>query len=204
MVLKNNSIFKLGEGDSGPIEIDETFVGGKLANMHKHKKYRYYGGRGAFGKAVVMGFLDRDLRQMRAKVIPNVKRETLQNEVLREVKGGAKVYTDEATGYDNLHQQFVHEVVNKVQGYVRESVHVNGVENFWSLLKRTLKGTYVAVEPYHLERYVDEQIFRFNNRGTKENPLTDSDRFVYALSQVAGKRLTFNELIGKTGSQEAF
>jgi hypothetical protein len=74
------------------------------------------------------------------------------------------------------------------------------MENFWSLLKRSLKGTYVAVEPFHLERYVDEQVFRYNNRATKDNPLDDSDRFLLALSQVAGKRLTFKELTGKAGS----
>jgi hypothetical protein len=94
--------------------------------------------------------------------------------------------------------------VNHVEGYVDGQVHTNGIENFWALLKRTLKGTYVAVEPFHLERYVDEQIFRFNNRATKENPLTDSDRFVAALAQVAGKRLSFAELTGKTGSEATF
>ena len=82
---------------------------------------------------------------------------------------------------------------------MRGEVHTNGIENFWSLLKRGLKGTYVAVEPFHLERYVDEQAFRFNNRATKENPMTDSDRFILALSQIAGKRLTYSELTGKVG-----
>lgn len=144
------------------------------------------------------GLLDRDLRQVRASVVPNVKRETLQNAVLKNVKYGSKVFSDEAIGYDNLHSRFVHEVVNKTETYVRGQVHVNGMENFWSLLKRSLKGTYVAVEPFHLERYVDEQVFRFNNRATKDNPLKDSDRFLLALSQVAGKRLTFAELTGKT------
>src|ERR1035441_9125062 len=122
--------------------------------------------------------LDRELRQVRAKVVPNVRRDTLQAEVLREVAHGSKVYTDEWIGYNALHQQFVHDVVNHVEGYVYGQLHTTGIENFWALLKRTLKGTYVAVEPYHLERYVDEQIFRFNNRATKDNPLTDSDRFV--------------------------
>ena len=121
-----------------------------------------------------------------------------------EVKFGSKVYTDEHVGYDNLHHRFVHEFVNHAERYVNGQVHTNGLENFWSLLKRTLNGTYVAVEPYHLERYIDEQIFRFNNRATKDNPLNDADRFVLALSQVANKRLTFAELTGKTGSEEAF
>ena len=203
LALKNNSLFKLG-GDTGPVEVDETFIGGKLRNMHKDKKIRYEKRGGAHGKAIVMGLLDRDLRQVRAKVVPNVKRETLQNEVMDEVKFGSKVYTDEHVGYDNLHYRFVHDVVNHAERYVNGQVHTNGLENFWSLLKRTLNGTYVAVEPFHLERYIDEQIFRYNNRATKDNPLNDSDRFVAALAQVANKRLTFAELTGKTGSQEAF
>ena len=197
--MKDGGFVKLGGTDGGPVEVDETFVGGKLINMHKDKKVRYNARGGSHGKTVVMGLLDRDLRQVRAKIIPNVKRDTLQSEVLNEVQHGSKVYTDEHVGYDNLHQQFVHDVVNKVQGYVRGQVHVNGVENFWSLLKRTLRGTYVAVEPYHLQRYVDEQVFRFNNRATRDNPLNDSDRFVLALSQIVGKRLTYKEVTGKEG-----
>ena len=206
MVLKNKSGFQFG----GPVEVDETFVGGKIANMHKSRKVRMTQIKGQqlkgdhMNKTIVMGLLDRELRQVRAKVVPNVRRDTLQAEVLREVKHGSKVYTDEWIGYKALHQQFVHDVVNHVEGYVDGQVHTNGIENFWSLLKRTLKGTYVAVEPFHLERYVDEQIFRFNNRATKDNPLTDSDRFVAALAQVAGKRLTFKELTGKTGSEATF
>jgi transposase-like protein len=204
LVMRFNTIRKMGEGDSGPIEIDETFIGGQKKFMHAEKKVRYQAQGGASGKTIVMGFLDRELRQVRARVIPNVKRETLQSEVLNMVDRGAEIHTDDAVGYDGLRQQFVHEVVNKMQGYVRGSVHVQGIENFWSLLKRTLKGTYVAVEPFHMERYLDEQIFRFNNRHTKENPLNDSDRFVAALAQVAGRRLTFKELTGKLGSQETF
>ncbi len=203
LVLKNKNIFKLGGNDAGPVEVDETFIGGQKKNMHTDKKVRYEARGGASGKTIVMGLLDRELRQVRAKVVPNVKRETLQNEVLREVKHGSKVYTDEAIGYDNLRSRFVHDVVNHTERYVDGQVHTNGIENFWSLLKRTLKGTYVAVEPFHLERYIDEQIFRFNNRATKDNPLTDSDRFVAALAQVSNRRLTFAELTGKT-SQEVF
>src|SRR5271165_6932957 len=203
--LATNSLFtKLGGRDGGPVEVDETFIGGKLRNMHKDKKIRYEKRGGAHGKAIVMGLLDRDLRQIRAKVVPNVKRETLQNEVMDEVKFGSKVYTDEHVGYDNLHYRFVHDVVNHAERYVNGQVHTNGLENFWSLLKRTLSGTYVAVEPFHLERYIDEQIFRYNNRATKDNPLTDSDRFVAALAQVANKRLTFAELTGKTGERSPF
>jgi len=194
---------KLGGPDGGPVEVDETFVGGKLGNMHKSKRRELKDTRealyeaGYMNKTVVQGFLDRELRQVRAKVVPDVKRETLQNEVLREVKHGSVVYTDEAVGYDKLHYKFIHEVVNKMERYVDGQVHVNGMENFWSLLKRTLKGTYVAVEPFHMQRYLDEQIFRFNNRATHDNPLNDADRFTLALSQIVGKRLTYADLTGK-------
>ena len=189
---------KLGGGPGSEVEADETFVGGRIKNMHKDRKLRYQQMGGMFGgKTVVQGILDRDLREIRANVVPNVKRETLQNEVLNNVKYGSPVFTDDAVPYDKLHARFVHEVVNHAEAYVNGRVHTNGLENFWSLLKRNLKGTYVAVEPFHLERYVDEQFFRYNNRATKDNPLNDSDRFLLALSQVAGKRLTFAELTGK-------
>ena len=103
-----------------------------------------------------------------------------------------------------LRKEFVHDVVHHAERYVDGQVHTNGIENFWSLLKRTLKGTYVAVEPFHLQRYVDEQAFRFNNRATKDNPLNDSDRFVLALSQIVGKRLTYAEVTGKVGETASF
>jgi hypothetical protein len=124
----------------------------------------------------------------------------LQDAVLKNVKYGSSVYTDDTVAYDKLHWRYIHEVVNHSETYVRGRVHTNGLENFWSLLKRGLKGTYVAVEPFHLERYIDEQVFRFNNRGTRDNPLNDSDRFLLALSQVAGKRITYKELTGKDGA----
>jgi transposase-like protein len=191
-----------GKDDAGPVEADETFVGGIAKNMHRDRAKRY--AEGHFGKTVVMGILDRDLRQIRAKVIPNVKRETLQAEILKNVKYGSKVYTDEHLGYDNLRWRYVHDVVKHVETYVRGQVHTNGLENFWSLLKRGLKGTYVAVEPFHLDRYVSEQAFRYNNRKTKDNPLNDSDRFVAALSRVVGKRLLYKTLTGKEEGSEAF
>jgi transposase-like protein len=197
------SMTKIG-GPESEVEVDETFVGGRKRNMHKDRALRYEQKGGAQGKTIVMGLLDRTARQMRAKVVPNVKRETLQSEVLSEVKYGTKVYTDDAVGYDKLHSRFVHEVVNKTETYVRGQVHVNGLENFWSLLKRGLNGTYVAVEPFHLFRYVDEQVFRYNHRKDDSgNVLTDYQRFSIALSQVANKRLTYAELTGKL-EEEAF
>jgi transposase-like protein len=107
-----------------------------------------------------MGMLDRELRQVRAKVIPNVKREVLQNEILNNIEHKATVYTDGWASYDTLKaKEFVHETVNHVTEYVRGNVHTQGIENFWSLLKRSLRGTYVAVEPFHLDAYVTEQVF---------------------------------------------
>ena len=147
-----------------------------------------------------MGMLERDVRKVRAKVIPDVTRETLQNEILNQIEKKSTVYTDAATGYDRLKRHdFVHETVTHVEEYVRGQVHTQGIENFWSLLKRGLKGTYVAVEPFHLDRYLDEQVFRYNNRATKDNPLNDADRFVLAVSQIVGKRITYAELTGKVG-----
>jgi transposase-like protein len=119
------------------------------------------------------------------------------------VKYGSAVYTDQAVAYDTLHRRYIHDTVNHAVAYVKGRVHTNGLENFWSLTKRTLGGTYVAVEPFHLDRYIDEQVFRFNHRATKDNPLTDSDRFLLALSQVANKRLTYDELTGKTERPQA-
>ena len=200
LALKTQSfVFKMGGENSGGVEVDETFVGGKFKNMHRERRQRYSnkGGHAGGAKTIVQGMLDRDERKVRAKVVPNWKRETLQAEVLNNVKYGSKIYSDDAVAYDGLKEKYVHEVVNHAEKYVRGQVHTNGLENFWSLLKRNLKGTYVAVEPFHLERYVDEQVFRYNNRATKDNPLNDSDRFLLALSQVAGKRLTFAELTGK-------
>jgi transposase-like protein len=192
---------KMGDGGNGgtAVEVDETFIGGHKKNMHKDKRIRYEARGGATGKTIVQGMLDRNLREVRAKVVPDLKRETLQNEILKNVKYGTTVYTDEAVAYEQgMQWRFVHDVVNHSQTYVKGQVHTQGIENFWSLLKRTLRGTYVAVEPYHLDRYLDEQIFRYNNRATKEKPLTDADRFSLALTQIANKRLTYAELTGKT------
>ncbi len=133
-------------------------------------------------------------------MVPNVKRETLQNAILRNVKHGSTVYTDEAVGYNLLHYRFIHDVVNHTEQYVRGNVHTQGIENFWSLLKRTLRGTYVAVEPFHLSRYVDEQVFRFNHRKDGDRKITDSERVAAVMSQVCGKRLTYSELTGKDQS----
>ena len=137
-------------------------------------------------------------------VVPNVKRTTLQKAILDNVGFGSTVHTDNWPGYDGLRgAQFVHDTVNHMTEHVSASgVHTQAIENFWSCLKRTLTGTYVAVEPFHMDRYVTEQCFRFNNRTTNANPLHDGDRFMLAVSQIAGKRLTYAELTGKVGSPQ--
>jgi transposase-like protein len=205
-VMKNRSFApaKIG-GEGSTLEVDETFVGGKVRNMHKDRRIRFAAQEGfvgaSTGKTVVHGILDRDLRQVRASVVPNVQRETLQNEILKNVKFGSTVYTDSAVAYDNgMQRRFVHDVVNKTEAYVRGQVHVNGMENFWSLLKRSLRGTYVAVEPFHLSRYVDEQVFRFNHRKDGLRKLNDSDRFAAVMANVLGRRLTYSDLTGKSDS----
>jgi transposase-like protein len=203
LALRSEADDKLGGPDAGPVEVDETFVGGAKRFMHASKKERF--SRNQYdNKTAVVGFLDRELRRVRARVVPNIKRETLQSEVLNQIQHGSKVYTDSASAYDRWRDDFVHEIVNKAETYVRGQVHVNTLENFWSCTKRTLKGTYIAVEPFHLNRYLDEQIFRFENRATKDNPLNDADRFDLAVRQIVGKRLTFAELTGKTGSEANF
>jgi transposase-like protein len=206
LALRDANWSKLGGGrDGGPVEVDETFVGPDTRKMHRSRRLRSIELNGSHGKAIVMGMLDRDTRQVRAKMIPNVKRDTLQREIINGIESKSKVYTDQAVGYDDLrYSSFVHETVNHTKEYVNGQVHTQGIDNFWSLLKRGLTGTYVAVEPFHLDAYVDEQVFRYNNRATKDNPLTDSDRFALAVSQVAGKRLTYAELTGKTEPASSF
>jgi hypothetical protein len=209
---------KIG-GNGENVEADESWIGGAPKNRHKSKRepslvlnefgkviqnpeYRTEMGR-ATKKIPVFGLLDREARQVRAKVIPDVKRAVLQNEILNQVSKGSRILTDENSGYKGLNNiEFVHEAVNHVKEYVRGDVHTNGLENFWSLLKRTLRGTYVAVEPFHLDRYLDEQVFRYNNRATKDNPLTDSDRFARTVTQIVGKRLTYAQVTGKEAGSE--
>jgi transposase-like protein len=193
-------MFKMG--GNGPIEIDETHFGPNTRKMHANKRLKL--SKEGYQKPAVMGMLDRENRQVRAKVVPNVKRETLQNEILDQIERGTKIYTDSWPAYDGLtKEQYIHDTVNHMQEYVRGQVHTQGIENFWSCLKRGLRGTYVAVEPFHLDRYVSEQVFRFNNRATKDNPLNDADRFTLLMSQITGKRLTYAELIGRPPQRPA-
>ncbi len=120
------------------------------------------------------------------------RRDTLQTQVRKYVQGGSYVFTDAWLGYHGLDREYVHNVIDHAERYVDGNVHTNTIENFWSLLKRGLKGTYVSVEPFHLFRYLDEQAFRYNNRKTD-----DGSRFVETLAGVTGKRLTYQHLTGK-------
>jgi transposase-like protein len=184
-------------GMDGEVEVDETFIGGKARNMHKGKREAVIQGRGTVGKTAVMGFLERHGSDghstVKAKVVPNTRRQTLSPEVRKHVVPGSSVYTDAHSAYTGLASDYSHEVVDHAIEYVRGRVHTNGIENFWSLLKRALKGTYVSVEPFHLFRYLDEETFRFNARETD-----DADRFDGVMKGVTGKRLTYKKLTGKT------
>ena len=176
------------------IEADETFIGGLARNMHKNKKAKITGTGGTgSGKAVVMGLLDRNSKQVRVVHVPNVQRDTLQTQVRKYVEGGSYLFTDAWLGYHGLDREYVHKVIDHAESYVQGNVHTNTIENFWSLLKRGLKGTYVSVEPFHLFRYLDEQAFRYNNR--KDD---DGGRFLTVLAGIEGKRLTYAGLTGKT------
>lgn len=190
------------EGMGGEIEVDETYIGGLARNMHKdRRKKKFHGRTGGAGKTAVFGLLKRDKKSGKSKVIARVIPEAWRDEVreiIREtVEPGAAIFSDEHGAYYDLGSEgFQHEFVRHAEEYVRDNVHTNGIENFWSLLKRGIKGTYVSVEPFHMFRYLDEQCFRFNERFG-----TDADRFETAMRQIVGKRLTFKELTGH--SQES-
>jgi transposase-like protein len=175
----------------GEVEADETFVGGKLINMHrKSDRLKRANTDGNWGKTVVLGLLQRD-GQVRAAVAPNRRRHHVEAHLTANLEPGSQLYTDNFVGYEDL-PQFAREFIDHFETYVEGRVHTNGMENFWSLLKRTLKGTYVSVDPAHLQAYVDEQALRFNTRKD-----TDAERFTQVLSQVVGKRLTWDELTGR-------
>jgi transposase-like protein len=181
---------------TGEVEADETFIGGKARNMHVSKRERRITGTGGKDKTAVMGLLERG-GKVRTQVISSRKKKELQGEVKKHVEAGAALYTDALMSYQGLSSDYAHQVVDHAVEYVNGRVHTNGLENFWSLLKRGINGTYVSVEPFHLFRYLDEQSYRYNNRATKDNPLNDSDRFILACSQIVGKRLTWDSLTGK-------
>ena len=188
LAMANGSFEKM----SGTIESDETYIGGLEKNKHKSKKLN--AGRGCVGKSVVMGLIERSevdngTSRVKAEVIPVASAKHLHSEIRSSVTEFSKVYTDAWKGYHGLSAEYLHEFVDHTVAYAIGQVHTNGVENFWALLKRGLSGTYVSVEPFHLKSYIDEQVYRFNNRGTD-----DAGRFLTLLAGVTGKRLTYDEL----------
>lgn len=194
LAMQARSFEKPMGGKGKRVEVDETFIGGLGRNMHKEKRARLKG-TGTVDKVAVMGLLERKRGQkhstVRAEVIPNVQMRELEPRVIKHVAKHTNVFTDKARAYQSLSEHdFQHAAIDHAVAYVDGQVHTNGLENFWSLLKRSIKGTYVSVDPIHLFRYVDEQVYRFNER--KKN---DLQRFAGVLLDVVSKRLTYNELI---------
>jgi transposase-like protein len=192
LALQSDTTRKLG----GDVELDETFIGGKARNMHfkKRKRMGITQGKSMAGKVAVMGLLERHGEkgsQIRLAQIPNNKRKHLIPLVEQHVEKGCNVHTDSLPSYLSLSGDYVHSVIDHAEKYVEGQVHTNGVENFWSLLKRAIKGTYVSVEPFHLFRYLDEQAFRFNERS-----MNDASRFFLALAGIVNRRLTYKALTG--------
>src|SRR6266850_6449704 len=181
----NGSINKM----TGIVEADETFIGAKSRNMHANKRAEKIHGRGPMGKAIVFGLLDRETGKVKTSVVDTRRKHDLHAHIRENVVPGSELHTDALKSYDGLDSEYAHKVIDHAESYVEGNVHTNGLENYWSLLKRAIKGTYVSVEPFHLFRYLDEESFRYNERKA-----TDAERFALVLSAVAGKRLTWNTL----------
>jgi len=192
LALQNGSIAKV----NGTVEVDETYIGGKARLMNAKARARRKITTSTSHLAPVQGLLQRSTRQQASRVIlkhvKSIKTPELQGNILEHVEKGAEVHTDEATAYHSLPEDFAHKVINHAVCYAKDNVHINGLENFWSLLKRAIRGTYVSVEPFHLFRYLDEQAFRFNER--KDN---DMGRFLKAATGIFGKGLRYAALIGR-------
>ncbi len=197
LALQDENFGKLG----GEVEVDETFIGGLSRNMHKDKRAQRITGTGGADKTPVIGILQRG-GKVRTSVIPNRRKKALQAKVRENVTVGSILFTDSLPSYNDLDAEYAHNVIDHAVAYVDGQIHTNGMENYWSLLKRGIKGTYVSVEPFHLFRYLDEQSFRFNNRATEDNPMNDGNRFDRVVRQIIGKRLTWDKLTGKTPSPE--
>jgi len=191
LAMQAKSFNKLGGPDGGEVEVDETFIGGKARNMHTRERREKIGGSGTAGKEIVFGMVERG-GTVRAIHTNGRGKPELQRHIREHVEAGSAIFSDELDSYTGLSPEFKHEVINHAVEYVNGNVHTNTMENFWSLLKWSLHGTYVSVEPFHLFRYLDEQAFRYNNRN-----LDDVNRFVYAMRHVVGRRLTYAELTGK-------
>ena len=180
-------------GGSGPVECDETFVGGKVKNMHKSKRPKI-ATQGVGNNTIVMGMLERGGR-VKAQVIADRKKQQMEPAMAQNVEAGSYLITDELTTYSFLETEYMRDVINHSMEYVSGHVHTNGIENFWSLLKRGLSGTYISVEPFHLDAYVKEQVFRYNNRKDAD----DFARFATCVMGIQGKRLTYQALTQRPG-----
>lgn len=189
--MRMNSFHKL----SGEVETDSTYIGGLEGNRHANK--RGFQPQGGSGKAIVFGAVERG-GDVQARVVDGLTKQDVENEILSTVAVGSKLMTDEHYGYANLKYAYDHKAVNHSKSeYARKdeegnSIHTNTIENFWSLFKRGLKGTHIHVSPFHLDRYIDDQAFRYNHR--KNN---DFGRFDLSVAQSQGKRLTWLQLTGK-------
>ncbi len=194
LALQDDDNGKLG----GEVEVDETFIGGKARNMHLKEKERRITGSGAKDKIAVFGALARG-GKIKTAVLNSCKKPEIHAQVREHVEAGSALYSDALESYDDLTNEYAHKVIDHAEKYVDGKVHTNGLENFWNLLKRGIAGTYVSVEPFHLFRYLDEQVFRYNNR----KDCGDAGRFSLALSRIVGRRLTFAELTGKISAAYA-
>jgi len=195
LAMQNRTFIKMG-GPGSEVEVDETFIGGKARNMHRDKHQRRITATGSKDKTAVLGILERN-GEVRASVIPTRRRHIVEAQIRAHVKAHSAIYTDNLASYDMLkHRDYKHGVVDHAERYVDGRIHTNGLENFWSLLKRGLKGTYVSVEEFHLFRYLDEQVFRYNYRKLAHDGL----RFEHVANHILGKRLTYAEVTGKVGA----
>jgi transposase-like protein len=193
LAMQSETYNKLGGPGGGPVEVDETFIGGKARNMHKNSARREDVATGGSGKEIVLGMVERG-GTMRAVHVSKRSKPVLQRHVREHVAAESALFTDALKSYEGM-PEFKHEMVDHAVEYVRGNVHTNTAENFWALLKRCLKGTYVSVEPFHLFRYLDEQTFRYNNRD-----MDDIHRFVFGMRHIVGRRLTYKQLTGKEGN----
>jgi transposase-like protein len=181
----------------GPVEADETFVGGSVKTMNAKARAKYQRTWSGDNKTAVFGMVERNIPgkpkgRARAMVVPFIENKYLQGNIRKHVVPGSEVHTDGFPAYRGLKRDYIHNVIDHAHEYVRGHVHTNSIESFFAVFKRTIRGTYIAPRPKHLQRYVSEQVFRFNER---EN--TDGPRFVEAAKMADGKRLTYKRLIQK-------
>jgi transposase-like protein len=192
--LKQGSFEKMGR-NGVPVEADETYVGGLSKNMHHKIRERKIRGAGQHDKTAVMGLLERHTAgkhsTVRAEVVKATSRNDLYPVIHKHAEKGCTIYTDAHKSYRRLSQDYIHEFIDHAETYVKGAVHTNGLENFWALFKRCIKGTHISIDPHHLEAYLDSEVFRFNNRKTD-----NANRFRIVASNSIGKRLTYKNLIG--------